>query len=154
MLNEYALWRAIHVLAVLFWIGGVAFVTTILLPALRRSQGDYTLFELLEHRFGWQAKVTTQLTLISGLAMLWVSDSWSRLFDTWWLWSMVLTWFLFTLMLFVFEPFVVHRWLHRRAAQDRDGTLRLLQRMHYVLLGLGLISTFGGVIGAHGGLLF
>ena len=34
-LNDFALARAIHVLAVLLWIGGVAFVTTTLLPACR-----------------------------------------------------------------------------------------------------------------------
>jgi uncharacterized membrane protein len=28
--------RALHVLAVVLWIGGVAMVTTVLLPALRR----------------------------------------------------------------------------------------------------------------------
>lgn len=153
-LNSYAIWRAVHVLSVLLWIGGVAFVTTVLLPALRRHQQDYAMFELLEHRFGWQAKVTTQLAMLSGVAMLWISDGWHRLADTWWLWAMLLTWAVFSIMLFVLEPFVVHRWLHQRAQHDPQGTLRLLQRLHYVLLALGLLATAGGVIGAHGGAWF
>lgn len=94
-LNSYALWRAVHVLSVLLWIGGVAFVTTVLLPALRRHQQDYAMFELLEHRFGWQAKITTQLAMLSGVAMLWISEGWHRLADTWWLWAMLLTWAVF-----------------------------------------------------------
>ena len=30
--------RALHIIAVVFWIGGVAFVTTVLIPAIRSSQ--------------------------------------------------------------------------------------------------------------------
>ena len=33
--NDFAIARALHVLAVLIWIGGVAFVTLVLLPACR-----------------------------------------------------------------------------------------------------------------------
>lgn len=36
--DELALTRAAHVAAVVLWIGGVAFVTTVLLPAVRRDQ--------------------------------------------------------------------------------------------------------------------
>lgn len=153
-LNSYAILRAVHVVSVLLWIGGVAFVTLVLLPALRRHQQDYATFELLEHSFGSQAKLMTQLAMLSGVAMLWLTDSWSRLLDSWWLWAMIITWAVFTLMLFVLEPFVIHRWLHRRAEQDPQGTLRLLQNLHYALLALGLIATFGGVLGAHGGAWF
>ena len=33
--NDFAIARALHVLAVLIWIGGVAFVTLVLIPACR-----------------------------------------------------------------------------------------------------------------------
>ncbi|MBM5574252.1 hypothetical protein [Deefgea sp. CFH1-16] len=97
---------------------GMAFVTTILIPALRRSGNDYALFEKLEHRFGLQAKFSTQIVLISGLAMLYLSNAWSRLADTWWLWAMIVTWGIFTLMLFVLEPWLIHGWLKRKAQLD------------------------------------
>ena len=35
-MDDFILARAVHVLSVLLWIGGVAFVTTVLLPAVRR----------------------------------------------------------------------------------------------------------------------
>jgi uncharacterized membrane protein len=35
-MDDVTLARAIHVLAVVLWIGGVALVTTVLLPAVRR----------------------------------------------------------------------------------------------------------------------
>lgn len=152
--NAYAIWRGIHVLSVLLWIGGVAFVTLVLIPALRRTKGDYQTFETLEHRFGFQAKFTTQIALISGLAMLWLTDGWSRLTNTWWLWAMIATWFLFSVMLFILEPIVIHRYLHLRAQKDPQGTLTLLQRLHYVLLAVSLIALIGGVVGAHGGFYF
>lgn len=152
--NTFALWRALHVVAVIFWIGGVAFVTTVLIPSLRRRNDDYSTFELLEHQFGTQAKITTQLTLISGIGMLWITNGWARLLDTWWLWPMILTWFVFTLMLFILEPIVIHKILHNRSKKDSSGTLKLLQRLHYFLLGLGLLATLAGVIGAHGGAWF
>jgi uncharacterized membrane protein len=43
----------IHVLSVIWWIGGLAFVTAVILPALRASRaGDaHTIFELIESRF-------------------------------------------------------------------------------------------------------
>ena len=35
-MDQLAIARALHVLAVVLWIGGVGFVTTVLLPAVRR----------------------------------------------------------------------------------------------------------------------
>ena len=46
--------RAIHAIGVVLWIGGVAFVTTLLIPALRQvAEPDrrLALFEQLEGRF-------------------------------------------------------------------------------------------------------
>ena len=37
-MDDLVLARAIHVIAVLFWIGGVGFVTWVVMPALRASE--------------------------------------------------------------------------------------------------------------------
>jgi len=56
-MNDFAYFgiaRALHVVGVVLWIGGVAFVTTTLIPALRRKtdKGErLSLFEQLEGRF-------------------------------------------------------------------------------------------------------
>jgi hypothetical protein len=58
---DFELAIAIRVLSVVLWIGGVAMVTTVILPAVRRlksrSEG-LALFDAIERRFAWQARAT------------------------------------------------------------------------------------------------
>ena len=70
--NELALTRAAHVAAVVLWIGGVAFVTTVLLPAVRRGQPPslrLAAFLRVEGGFAWQARITV---LIAGASGYWL----------------------------------------------------------------------------------
>jgi len=79
-MGAFILARVIHVLAVVFWIGGVAMVTTILLPAVRRfeDRGERIgFFEAIEARFARQARWTTLITGLSGLYMLYFLDGWA-----------------------------------------------------------------------------
>lgn len=60
--------RAIHVLAVVLWIGGVAMVTTVLLPVVRRfksSNERIAFFATIERRFSWQARAANEVGLLS-----------------------------------------------------------------------------------------
>lgn len=146
---------ALHVVAVVLWIGGVGLVTTALLPAVRETippAEQLAFFERIERRFARQARVTTLLAGGSGFYMAERMDLWSGLGSPafWWLWAMIVTWSIFTLMLFVLEPLVLDRWLHARAARDPHGTMRLLQRLHIGLLTLSLITVFGAAAGSHG----
>lgn len=157
-MNEFALVRALHVLAVVLWIGGVAFVTTVALPSLRRQlppMKRLAVFDRFERRFAWQARATTLLAGITGFWMTHRFGLWPRFsqVDFWWMHAMVLVWALFTLMLFVLEPLVLHRLLEARNARDPEGTFALVQRLHWVLLGASLIAVIGAVAGSHGGVL-
>jgi uncharacterized membrane protein len=72
-MDDVTLARAIHVLAVVPWIGGVALVTTVLLPAVRRfkiPEERITFFESVEQYFASQSRVTTVLAGLSGLYMI------------------------------------------------------------------------------------
>lgn len=147
--------RALHVLAVVLWIGGVAMVTTILLPAVRRQvkKGEQVeFFERLEAGFAAQARWTTLLAGASGFWLVWRFDLWARFADArfWWMHAMVAIWAIFTAMLFVLEPLFLHRRLRERSRRDPSGTLVLIQRFHWVLLVLSLITVFGAVAGSHG----
>jgi uncharacterized membrane protein len=147
----YILARALHVLAVLLWIGGVAFVTTVLIPALRKTQSPESrldLFELLEGKFSFQAKLTTLLAGLSGFYMLHVLNAWDRL--TWWLIIMIMVWGIFTLVLFVLEPLFLHKFFHKQAHKNSERTFFMLQLMHIVLLSISLLAVVAGVAGAHG----
>ena len=117
--------RSLHVLGVVLWIGGVAFVTTVLLVGA-------TGFHLTA---AW--------------------DLWDRFSNAgyWWMHAMVAVWALFTVMLFVAEPLFLHRWFLERARRDPEGTFRRIERMHWVLLTVSLVTVMGAVAGAHGWLL-
>lgn len=150
---DYFLARALHVAGVVLWIGGVAFVTTVLLPAIAaREPGGVALFERLESGFARQARGTTLLTGLSGFYLVHRLDAWSRFADpgAWWLHAMVGTWLLFTLMLYVLEPLWLHRWLEARAERDPQGTLALIARLHWVLLSISLVTVLAAAAGSHG----
>ena len=154
-MTDLALARALHVIAVVLWIGGVGMVTTVLLPAIRRSYPAaqrFTVFHALEERFARQARVTTLLAGASGFYMLWQMDGWDRFASGafWWMHAMVFTWAIFTLMLFVLEPLFLERLLARRAATAPEATYRLVERLHWTLLTLSLVTVAGAVAGSHG----
>ncbi|MCK5871713.1 MAG: hypothetical protein KAG26_02710 [Methylococcales bacterium] len=151
----FTLARAFHVLAVILWIGGVAFVTTVLIPSLKQMSGTknkLALFEQLEGRFGFQAKMATVMTGLSGFYMLNFMDAWGRYQEGsyWWIHLMTLVWVLFTVVLFVLEPLILHRWFKAQANKDSEKAFIWLHRMHIILLSLSLLAVFGAVAGSHG----
>jgi len=154
--NDLAIARALHVIAVILWIGGVAMVTTVLLPATRRlveERRRVAFFEALEGRFAAQSRLTTLLAGASGLYLVIELDLWPRFFlpRFWWMHAMVAIWVLFSLMLFVLEPLWLHRWFQHRAATRPGATFDLIGRLHWVLLLLSLATAGGAVLGVHGG---
>ena len=157
-MDDVTIARALHVLAVVLWIGGVAFVTTVLLSAVRNletREERVVFFETVERRFGGQARVTTALAGLTGLYMLARLDLWDRFLSAayWWMHAMVFVWLLFTLMLFVAEPLFLRRWLHACVTSRPKSTFGLVERLHWILLVLSLITLIGAVLGSHGALV-
>ena len=153
--DQFVFARALHILAVVLWIGGVAFVTTVLIPSLKdldNGQDRMQLFERLEGRFAFQAKLTTLLTGLSGFWMIDYLNAWSRYLDPqfWWMHLMSLVWLIFTLVLFVLEPLFLHQLFHRLAMNNSDQAFQRLQTMHIVLLSISLIAIAAAMAGAHG----
>jgi uncharacterized membrane protein len=147
--------RVLHVLGVVLWIGGVAFVTAVLLPAVKRMREPaerVELFEKVEAGFARQARVTTLLTGLSGFYLLHRLGAWGRLADAhyWWMHAMIVVWLLFTLVLFVLEPLWLHQWFRERATRDPDGTFRIIRRLHWMLLAVSLVTVAGAAAGSHG----
>lgn len=158
-MNAFALARVLHVLGVVLWIGGVAMVTLVLLPAIRRSKAAedrVAFFEHIERRFAAQARITTLITGLSGFYLAHELQAWSRFGEPryWWMTAMVVVWLIFTLMLFVLEPLALHRWLVECARHDPLGTFTRIQWLHGFLLILSLITIAGAVAGSHGWLWF
>jgi uncharacterized membrane protein len=146
--------RAIHVLAVVVWIGGVWFVTTVLLPGMRNKPPEQWLreFDAMEHRFAPQARIAVLVVLLSGLYMLYQYDLWDRFADGeyWWMHLMVGVWLLFAALLFIVEPLVVHRVVRKAAMVAPRPTLARMLRLHRVMLALSLLAVFAAVGGSHG----
>lgn len=158
-MDKVTLARSLHVVGVVLWIGGVAFVTTVLLPAIRRlKKPDERLefFDAIERRFAWQARATTLIVGATGLYMVVELDLWRRFLSSsyWWMHGMVAIWAVFTLMLFVAEPLFLHQWFSARAARDPEGTFVLVARMHLFLLAASLIVVLGAVAGSRGASFF
>ena len=125
-MDDIVVARMVHVVAVLFWIGGVGFLTTVLMPTLKateRPEDRLQRFQQVEGRFAWQARLRVLLAGASGLWMISRADMWSRFAGGrfWWMHLMVALWAIFALMLFVVEPLHLHRRLaghpHQRAAR-------------------------------------
>jgi uncharacterized membrane protein len=158
-MEKVTLARVLHVLGVVLWIGGVAMVTTVLLPATERMKGAgerVLFFETVERGFAWQARITTVVTGLSGFYLVHSLGLWQRFAhpEFWWMHAMVLVWILFTLVLFVFEPLFLDRWFIERARRNPDATFALVTRLHWILLVVSLVAVAGAVAGSHGFLLF
>jgi uncharacterized membrane protein len=145
--------RALHVLCVVLWIGGVAMVTLVLIPGVIGEPDAFKRFESIERRFAIQSRITVLLAGLSGLYLVWRLDLWARFAELrfWWMHAMLAVWLIFTAVLYVLEPFFLHERLRSRASRDPRGTLLRIQRLHWILLTLSLITVAGAVAGSHGG---
>jgi uncharacterized membrane protein len=153
--TDIILARALHVLAVVIWIGGVSMATTVALPALRRGDfGEDRLqaFQAIKRRFVWQARTAVIVVGLTGFYMTWRLDLWDRFHSAnfWWMHAMVCLWLLFVFVLFVAEPFIVHRHFRRWATTQPRVAFARLHRAHVVLLVLSVITILAAVAGSQG----
>ena len=136
LIDDHALIRAIHVLALVHWIGGLAVVTTIVLPHARglpNAKDAVASFEAFERRFAFQARISI---LLVGL----------------WLDLIVVVWMLFALMIYVLEPLAIHRLFHEFALRNKDRAFTVAIELHAVAFIISAFAIGAGVLGAHGGL--
>ena len=157
-MNEFVLARVIHVLCVILWIGGLAMVTTILLPvtmSMSSEEKRTEFFKRFKKRFAAQARYTTLFTGLSGFYMVHILDAWSRFteFRYWWMHSMVIIWLLFMFMLYVMEPRILHSKIKKQTQQNSNTVFLAMQKTHWILLLLSLITVIGATAGSHGWML-
>lgn len=147
--------RMLHVIGVVLWIGGVALVTTVVLPEARRradTEEKLKLFEWIEHRFGRQVRWITVLTGLTGLYMTYRLDLWNRFAmpEFWWMHAMVGVWLVFTVIIFLMEPWFLSRWFRRFALNSPERAFSVANWMHRLLLFISLLTIAGAIAGAHG----
>ncbi len=151
MMDDIVIARALHVLAVVHWIGGVAYVTLIVLPLARSRPAAEALtqFTAVEERFAAQVRISIPLAGATGLWMTYRMNLWDRFADPrfWWMSAMFGLWIVFMLMVFVFEP-LLHDRFEREAERDPLAILRRMAGLHAALLTLAAITVLGAVAGA------
>ncbi|HET7586704.1 MAG TPA: hypothetical protein VFL45_01340 [Gammaproteobacteria bacterium] len=153
-MSDIAISVALHVVGVVWWIGGIAFVATVLLPELRRHPDDaLERFRAIEHRFAPQARIAVLLVGLSGGWMLYRLGYWRLLGHPqfWWVDAMLAFWALFFVMLFVLGPTgVLRRIMSGPLENDLPKRFARLHYLHVALLIVGLIVVAGGTAGSHG----
>jgi len=154
---DITLARALHVAAIVHWIGGVTFVTLVLLPGVHRLAEPTErarLFEAIESAFSWQAKISVTLAGLTGFYMTHRLAAWGRFLDPafWWMHAMVAIWAVFSIVLFVLEPLFLDQWFQRQMQSQPGGTMAIVQRGHLVLMTLSLVTVLAAVLGSHGAL--
>ncbi|WP_221792576.1 hypothetical protein [Aquisediminimonas sediminicola] len=152
-MDDFTLTRVVHVVAVLFWIGGVGLVTLVLMPALRAAEKPddrLAAFHRIEGRFAPQAKIWVVLAGASGFWMTYRADLWSRFADLhyWWMHAMLDVWLIFFVMLFVLEPLFLHRRMLN--SQTPAADFQRMEWAHRLLLAVSVIAVIGAVGGSHG----
>jgi len=157
-MDELTLARVVHLLGVVLWIGGVAMITTVLLPVTAKMQfvaEKIKFFDHIENRFATQARFTTLITGLSGFYMAHILDAWSRFTELrfWWMYAMVIVWLLIMLMLYILEPLILHRQVKKQAQCDPNKIFILIQQTHWVLLSLSFIAVIGTTAGSRGWML-
>ncbi len=152
-IDDLILARVLHVLAVAHWIGGVAFVTLVVLPLARALPAPEraAFFNRVERRFAAQVRISIPVAGAAGLWMTYRMDLWSRFLDVdfWWMSAMLALWSVFAVIVFVVEP-LLHDRLELIARADPARALRRVARMHQILLVAATATLAGAVAGAHG----
>ncbi len=162
----FSIMHIIHLLAVVLWIGGLAFVTAIILPMILRNPdalGKVLLFRGVERRFAKIAKALNLVTGFTGFAMVFIMGWGPVMFTRPGLPLLVMTliWLFWFVMLFGLEPIIIKRMLDKMARDaegggglEIDAVFRRMNTMHWVLLLLSLVAIASGAVFAHGPLFF
>ena len=154
-MNDLTIARAIHIVSVVIWMGGVTFVTLVLIPTLRRSSfhvDQLAIFNVIENQFANIARVMVLLAGISGFYMTYRLNAWNRFTEIqyFWMHAMVFVWILFFLALFIVEPFFLKD--HGKMVKNGHNitNLQKTQIVHAIILLLSLVTIIASVLGAHG----
>lgn len=155
----FLLMHIIHLVTVIVWIGGLVFVTGIILPMAIKTPDTFQkvlLFQRVEHRFAPLAKVYNIVTGVSGFTMVYMMG-WEKLYFTKAglpLTFMTGIWVFWFIMLIGLEPIVIKKMLENMLKQsdkmDVDAVFKKLNRLHWVMVAISIAASIAGALTAHG----
>lgn len=149
---------AVHVLAVVIWIGGVAFVTMVVFPMIMRMESSIEkvlFFQGVEHRFANIAKLCVFIVGLTGIGLLQITGEWNVLFKVTGIGPtlMLIVWIFYVLIL-LFEGKLFKIIFRGDAQQDTARVFFRLSVFHWFVLGMSLLAIGIGVLAGHGGIKF
>jgi uncharacterized membrane protein len=153
-MDDLLIARALHVLAVVVWIGGLAFVTLVILPAARRAPTPPQMLAVFEAAEAPFSRIARWAVAIAGASGLWLShrlDLWSRFDEAafWWMPAMAGLWTVFAVALFIAEPLWLHRAFRRWAQATPQTAFAWALWLHRLLLAAATVTIAGAVMGSH-----
>jgi len=143
----YIIALAIHLLSIVVWIGGVAFVTLVTFPMIMRvekSLEQVLMFQGVEHRFSKIAKVMIILAGLSGLVLIrekGISPG---------VWIMIFVWAFYASLIFGLERVIFRKLFGRPSDQlDTKKVFNTLQIFHWFVLTMSFLAIIAGVYAGH-----
>ena len=138
----------IHVISVVIWIGGVAFVTMITFPMIQRAENsleEVFMFQGVEHRFSKIAKVFVVLTGLSGLYLIFEKGLSPGV------WIMIMLWTVYAALLFGLEKLIFKKLFSQKPGTQYDTKkiFAVLQTFHWFVLILSFFAIAAGIWTAH-----
>jgi len=145
---------ALHVITIVLWIGGVAFVTMIIFPLLLKMEDGLEkvmMFQRVENTFARHARYYAWTTAITGSILLYVTGQHTQLFtrSTVGVSIMIVVWTVYILVL-TFEK-KIFGIVFKDKNLDASRIFLRLSVFHWIVLGLSLTAVFAGVWTGHGG---
>lgn len=146
---------AVHVIAVVLWIGGVAFMTMVVFPMIMRMENSLEkvlFFQGVEHRFAKIAKTSVVVVGVTGVLLLYMTGEWNIMFKASGIGPtlMAIVWLFYVLVL-MFEGRLFKAIFRGEAQQDTAKVFYRLSVFHWVILGLSLLAVGVGIWAGHGG---
>jgi uncharacterized membrane protein len=137
-----------HVLSIVVWIGGVAFVTAIVFPTLASmedSMAKVSFFMGFEKRFQLLAKICVLIAGASGILLFWRRGAFGVLTtdEAVLLGYKFLVWLTFVVLLFGAEQRLMRALVSEKTAPEK--ALKRLSAFHWVVLILSLIAIVAGI---------
>ncbi len=144
----------LHVIGVVIWIGGVAFVTVVLFPmihALDDPMEKALLFQRVEHRFAKIARLMIVIVGVTGLYNLYGKGLYLLLptREGWWLDLMIGVFTAYALLIFGLEKALFKKIFKDIKNLNADQIFFRMTLFHWVVLALSLLAVAGGVIGTY-----
>jgi len=153
----------LHIVAVILWIGGLVFVTGVVLPMAIKTPDalqKVLTFQRVEHRFAPLAKWYNIVTGATGFAMVYLLGLGGLYFtkEGAALTFMTAVWLFWFVMLVGLEPVVIRKMLEKMAREsgqmDIDGIFRKVKKLHWFMVAVSLAAAAAGAVVAHGGFLY